>query len=140
MTIEARGEVPVELREKVGSLIYGCDICQDVCPWNHRFSREAKVAEFEPRAALSSNDARTIAREILSMDDAEFRSAFRKSAMKRAKLRGLKRNAAVALGNIGDVLDVDVLSRAVDDAEPLIREHAAWALDSIRARTADQLL
>lgn len=101
LTIEARGEIPVELREKVGSLIYGCDICQDVCPWNHRFAQDAQLAEFDARPVLESNDSRTIALEILRLDDAEFRAAFKGSPMKRAKLGGLKRNAAVALENSG---------------------------------------
>jgi len=101
LTIEARGEMPAELREKVGSLIYGCDICQDVCPWNQRFAKDATLAEFIPREALASNDSRTIALDILSMNTNRFRSTFKGSPMKRAKLDGLKRNAAVALSNIG---------------------------------------
>ncbi len=101
LTIEAKGEIPEEFRKSTGSLIYGCDICQDVCPWNVRFAQQPKVPEFAPRAVLASNDAGTIARAILAMDDDQFREAFTGSPMKRAKLRGLKRNAAVVLGNIG---------------------------------------
>jgi epoxyqueuosine reductase len=77
---------------------------------------------------LGGKDARALAREILQMTQPEFSAAFKGSPMKRAKLRGLKRNAAVVLGNVGTVDDVDVLTRALDDAEPLVREHAAWAL------------
>ena len=99
LTIEARGAMPAELREKVGSSIYGCDICQDVCPWNQRFSKDAALSEFEPRPALASNDATTIAKDILRMDVDEFRAAFKGSPMKRAKLAGLKRNASVVLDN-----------------------------------------
>ena len=128
LTIELKGEIPVELREKVGALIYGCDICQDVCPWNERFARELKVQELAPRVGLASNDARTIARELLAMTPAEFGEAFKGSPMKRAKLRGLKRNAAVVLGNVGLAEDLSVLENALDDPEPLVREHAAWAL------------
>jgi len=102
LTIESRGRIPLELRESVGSLVYGCDICQDVCPWNHKFSTEAREPMFAPREAIAGKDARTLAREILAMDDGQFRAAFRNSPMKRAKLRGLKQNAAVVLGNIGD--------------------------------------
>jgi len=101
LTIEAKGEIPEKFRQSTGSLIYGCDICQDVCPWNVRFAREPKVPEFAPRTVLASNNARTIAQTILAMDDDQFREAFKGSPMKRAKLRGLKRNAAVVLGNIG---------------------------------------
>jgi epoxyqueuosine reductase len=100
LTIEARGEIPLELRESVGSLLYGCDICQEVCPWNVKFSRDATEPAFAPRGVIDGKDARTLARGILAMDENTFRAAFRKSPMKRAKLRGLKRNAAVVLGNI----------------------------------------
>ncbi len=100
LTIEARGEMPGELQEKVGALIYGCDICQDVCPWNQRFSRDASLAEFAPRPVLESNDPVSIGDAILQMDVEDFRAAFKGSPMKRAKLGGLKRNAAVALKNM----------------------------------------
>jgi epoxyqueuosine reductase len=76
-------------------------ISQDVCPWNEKFARPLREESFRPRTALASKDARTLAREILAMSDEDFRVAFKGSPMKRAKLRGLKRNAAVVLGNIG---------------------------------------
>ena len=116
LTIEARGAIPEDLREKLGTLIYGCDICQDVCPWNQRFASDAQLAEFSPRPVLASNDSRTIALEILRMEQAEFTEAFKRSPMKRAKLSGLKRNSAVALGNGGwsdhipDVEDPNVIN------------------------------
>ena len=134
LTIEQKGEIPVELREKIGGLVYGCDICQDVCPWNVRFARELAEPAFAARPAIAAKDARSFAREILDMTQEEFSRAFSQSPMKRAKLRGLRRNAAVVLGNVGTSDDVDVLTRALDAEEPLAREHAAWALDSIRAR------
>jgi epoxyqueuosine reductase len=99
LTIEARGPIPEELHESIGGNLYGCDICQDVCPWNHKFSREAREPAFAPRPALADKDSFTLARELLAMSQEEFSSAFRKSPMKRAKLHGLKRNAAVVLGN-----------------------------------------
>jgi epoxyqueuosine reductase len=102
LTIESRGEIPLELRELVGGLVYGCDICQDVCPWNHKFSTEAREPAFTAREAIAGKDARTLARELLAKTEEEFSAAFRGSPMKRAKLRGLKRNAAVVLENIGD--------------------------------------
>jgi epoxyqueuosine reductase len=128
LTIELKGEIPEALREPMGGLVYGCDICQDVCPWNVSFARDATEPAFAARDVLSAKDARTLAREILAMDDDEFRSAFKGSAMKRAKLRGLKRNAAVVLGNVGTADDAAVLQAALDDPEPLVRQHAAWAL------------
>jgi epoxyqueuosine reductase len=113
LTIEAKGEIPEALRERIGELIYGCDICQEVCPWNIRFSRGLTEPAFAPREVIAKKDARTLAREILAMDDDDFRTAFKGSPMKRAKLRGLKRNAAVVLGNIGNPEDAPVLeSRA----------------------------
>jgi epoxyqueuosine reductase len=131
LTIEFKGAIPEPLRARMGSWIYGCDICQDVCPWNVRFAREIREPAFAPRAALAQTDARRLARELMTMDDAAFRTAFQDSPVTRAKRRGLARNAAVALGNIGDPGDVDVLAHALDDAEPLVRGHAAWALGRI---------
>ncbi len=136
LTIEAKGEIPVELRESLGGLIYGCDICQEVCPWNEKFARRVAEPAFAPRAAVAGKDARTLARELLAMSQEEFAAAYRGSAMKRAKLRGLKRNAAVVLGNVGNAADVPVLVAALDDPEPLVRQHAAWALDRVRQRTS----
>ena len=141
LTIELRDEIPVDLREGIGDRIYGCDVCQEVCPWNQRFARYASYeSPFQPRAAIAGKDARTLARELLAMTQDEFSAAFKGSPMKRAKLRGLKRNAAVVLGNVGTAEDVDVLTRALD-AEPHpsassgqgVREHAAWAFRRIRA-------
>ena len=99
LTIELRGEIPVALREKIGDLIYGCDICQSCCPWNIRFAQQLKVPEFAPRPALAGKDAQTLARELLAMSQDEFSAAFKGSPMKRAKLRGLQRNAEVVLRN-----------------------------------------
>jgi epoxyqueuosine reductase len=102
LTIELREEIPVELREPIGELIYGCDICQDVCPWNVRFARALPEGSvFAPRAVLAGKDGRQLARELLAMTQEEFSASFRGSPMKRAKLQGLKRNAAVVLGNLG---------------------------------------
>ena len=110
-------------------------VSQDVCPWNVRFARQLpEESPFQPREVLRGKDSRTLARELLAMSPEEFSAAFRKSPMKRAKLRALKRNAAVVLRNVGTVEDVAVLAQALDHPEPLVREHAAWALDSIRAR------
>lgn len=138
LTIELRGEIPPELREPIGDLIYGCDICQDVCPWNERFARELpEGSPYTAREALGGGDARTIARELIAMSDEQFRVAFAGSPMKRAKLRGLKRNAAVVLGNVGAGEDVELLERVRDEeSEKVVREHAAWALARIHAREA----
>ena len=120
----------------MGELLYGCDICQEVCPWNIMFARELRMPELAPRDVLASNDARTIARALLAMSREEFSAAFKGSPMKRAKLRGLKRNAAVVLGNVGSDEDVPVLVAALGDSEPLARAHAAWALGRIGSADA----
>ena len=135
LTIELKGEIPEPLRARMGDLLYGCDVCQDVCPWNGRFSRDVREPAFAPRPVVRGKDARTLAREILAMDDGAFRAAFKGSPMKRAKLRGLKRNAAVVLGNSASAEDVPALRGALEDPEPLVRAHAAWALERIASRT-----
>jgi epoxyqueuosine reductase len=121
LTIELKDEIPVELREKIGSLIYGCDICQEVCPWNVRFARAlAPDSPFQPRAALAGKDARQLASELLAMSQEEFSAAFKGSPMKRAKLGGLKRNAAVVLDNADDGRGAShgpSAARASDDAQ-----------------------
>jgi len=135
LTIELKDAIPPALRRPIGDLIYGCDICQDVCPWNERFARpRPDPSPYATRAALGGKDARTLARELLAMSDAEFRELFARSPMKRAKLRGLKRNAAVVLGNVGTNEDISVLEAALADREPLVREHADWALRQLRDR------
>lgn len=133
LTIELKGAIPEDLRPLMGDLIYGCDICQEVCPYNIKFAHTAEEPAFLPRAAVGRKDARTLAREVLLMSQTEFSAAFKGSPMKRAKLRGLKRNAAVVLGNVGRGEDVAVLAEALKDEEPLVREHVAWALSRLAA-------
>ncbi|HJU90810.1 MAG TPA: tRNA epoxyqueuosine(34) reductase QueG [Gemmatimonadaceae bacterium] len=132
LTIEHRGAIPHELRESLGGLVYGCDICQDVCPWNVRFSRELTESRLAPRVENIAPDPR----ELLALDDEGFRRRFKGSPIKRAKRRGLARNAAVALGNRRDPHDVSALTAALDDAEPIVRQHAAWALGRIGSNDA----
>ena len=132
LTIELRGTMPPALREQVGTLLYGCDICQDVCPWNVRFSRALPdESPFAPSPLVAGKDARTLAHEVLALTADTYAAALSGSAMKRAKLAGLRRNAAVVLGNVGTGDDVPALTAALDDTEPLVREHAAWALGRI---------
>jgi epoxyqueuosine reductase len=108
---------------------YECDSSRSPCPWNVTFAKELpNDSPNAPRDALGGKDARTLARELLDMAQPELSAAFKGSPMKRAKLRGLERNAAVVLGNVGTDDDADVLTRALGDEEPLVREHAAWAL------------
>jgi epoxyqueuosine reductase len=100
LTIELKGDIPDPYRTGVGSNIYGCDICQDVCPYNVKFARELREPAFAAREAIRGKDAATLARELVAIGDEEFRTSFRNSPMKRAKRRGLARNAAVVLENL----------------------------------------
>jgi len=129
LTIELKGSIPLELRPLIGDRIYGCDDCLDACPWN-RFAAVSREAAF---AAGPAVDMRL--RDYLALDEAGFRSLFRRSPIKRVKRRGFLRNVCVALGNVGDEGDLPALERASIDPEPLISEHAVWAIRQIRART-----
>lgn len=125
LTIELRGPVPRELREAMGSLVFGCDVCQDVCPWNVKFARAGAASALRARPENTRPDPA----ELLLLSDAQFRSRFQKSPVRRAKRRGLARNAAIALGNRRDARDVDALVQALTmDPDPVVRGHAAWAL------------
>ena len=123
LTIELKGAIPEERRAGVGRHAFGCDICQDVCPWNRR-RRHRGTAPFEPRPGAAAPDLS----ELAVLDDEAFRERFRRSPVKRAKRRGLLRNVAVALGNAGDERHRPVLERLAADADPVVREHAEWAL------------
>jgi epoxyqueuosine reductase len=127
LTIELKGPIPRQLRPLMGNRIFGCDICQEVCPWNQRFARPTAEPAFQPRP-----DAIAPALlDLMALDDQGFRQRFQGSAVKRAKRRGLLRNVAVALGNWGDPAVLPALVRALEDPEPLIRGHAAWALGRV---------
>ncbi len=125
LTIELKGEIPLEFRSAIGELLYGCDICQDVCPWNVKFARDVTEPALEPRPETVNPDAA----ELLALTEHEWRARFGTSAMTRAKRRGLARNAAVVLGNRRDPATIPVLEAAAqNDPEAVVRSHAAWAL------------
>ncbi|HEX3799402.1 MAG TPA: tRNA epoxyqueuosine(34) reductase QueG [Verrucomicrobiae bacterium] len=126
LTIELKGAIPVELRPAIGQRIYGCDDCLAACPWN-RFAQEGRLMREHARADLATPDLL----ELLSLDDAAFKERFRGTPMLRTKRRGLLRNVCVALGNSGDKSALPALKRASEDAEPLIAEHARWAVEQI---------
>jgi epoxyqueuosine reductase len=133
LTIELRGAIPRELRPLLGTHIFGCDICQAVCPWNRR-APESPEPEFLPRAGFAAPELIP----LLGLADTEFRARFRGSPIMRAKRRGLLRNVAVALGNLRDLRALSALEAALYDVEPLIRGHAAWALGRLGCRAAQQ--
>ena len=131
LTIELKGYMPRHLRPLVGNHIFGCDICQDVCPYNVK-ARETAENTFGPRPGLYAPQLIP----LLSLSAEEFRQRFRGSPILRAKRRGFLRNVAVALGNIGSVEAVPALIHALDDDEPLVRGHVAWALGQIGSTLA----
>lgn len=129
LTIEFKGSIPLELRPLIGNRIYGCDDCLAACPWN-RFAQEGKLMKPHARDDLSAADLI----ELLQLDDAGFKTKFADTPMLRTKRRGLLRNVCVALGNVGDASVLPVLEKASHDSEPLIAEHARWAIEQINSR------
>ena len=136
LTIELKGPIPRALRPLMGNRIFGCDICQEVCPWNRRFARPATEPAFQPRPEGMAPHLL----DLIALDEEGFRRRFRGSPVRRAKRRGLLRHVCVALGNWGDPAAVPALAHAVHDREPLIRGHAAWALGRIATEEARQEL
>ncbi|HEU4455346.1 MAG TPA: tRNA epoxyqueuosine(34) reductase QueG [Longimicrobium sp.] len=135
LTIELKGPIPRDLRPLIGNRIYGCDICQEVCPWNS-FAEPTTEEAFLAREGLDG--PRLV--EWMTMTQEEFSARFKGSPIKRAKRRGLLRNVAVALGNWGSPEAVPALAVALNDEEPLVRGHAAWALGRIGTEAARQAL
>ena len=131
LTIEKRGAIPVELREGIGRQVFGCDICQDVCPWN-RNAPVTSTPEFEPRPRLVNADLDWLAR--LSLE--EFREVFRGTPVKRAKHNGLLRNVAIAMGNSGEEQFLPILEELSHHSDAHVAEAADWALRRIDSRSA----
>jgi epoxyqueuosine reductase len=130
LTIEHRGAIPRELRPAVGDWVFGCDLCQEVCPWN-RFAPPAREARLHARAL----DGWTLER-FLELDDAAFRALFADSPIKRARRDGFLRNVCVALGNRGEASALPALAHTLaSDPAALVRSHAAWAIGEITARS-----
>ena len=129
LTIELKSAVPEDLRAGMGRHVFGCDICQDVCPWNRK-RRHSGDPTFEPRTGLESPELADLAR----IDALTFRQRFRKSPLKRAKRRGLLRNVAIALSNSSHPEKRSLLETLAEDEDPMVREHAVWALDRLGPR------
>src|SRR5436190_2622234 len=132
LTIELRGPIPRDMRPLIGDWVFGCDICQEVCPVNRK-ATPGNHPEFSAAQGIGPSPSLI---ELLDMTEDEFRERFRKSPVKRAKWAGMRRNAAVALGNIGDPSAVPALVRALNGEPPLVRGHAAWALGRLRSDEA----
>ena len=149
LTIENRGPIPLELRPLMQDWVFGCDICQDVCPVNRK--ARASALPISPRGSTDpagrSSDRNSEGGlafldliELLAMSEEEFRDRFAGTSIMRAKRVGMQRNACVALGNLGDDKNVPALSSALREAEPLVRGHAAWALGRVGGRGAEAAL
>ena len=130
LTIELKEDIPTALRDKMGDWIFGCDICQMVCPWN-RFA-DAGDPAFENKTPPHS-----LTDELL-ISTQEFNQRFKQSPVKRAKRRGYLRNVAVALGNTGNMIALPVLQNILNDQEPMVRKHAQWAIEEISKRATQQ--
>ncbi|MBC8095440.1 MAG: tRNA epoxyqueuosine(34) reductase QueG [Akkermansiaceae bacterium] len=129
LTIELKGSIPIELRPAVGNRIYGCDDCLAACPWN-RFAQEGRLMKDHHRDDLTAPDLI----ELLGLDNVQFKQRFADSPILRTKRRGFLRNVCVALGNVGDESALPALEKAARDSEPLIVEHARWAIERILSR------
>ena len=126
LTIELKDDIPIELREKIGNWVFGCDICQMVCPWN-RFASEGDPA-------FSDDEPLPPPTGELTLTPETFNQRFKQTPISRAKRRGYLRNVAVALGNTGNMHTLPVLQNALNDDEPMIRNHAQWAIEQINKR------
>ncbi len=126
LTIEFRGSIPLDLRPLMGNWVFGCDVCQEVCPYN-------RAAPYATWLALAPDRTRASfpLLDLLALAEEDFRAGFRGTPVLRAKRRGLVRNACVAAGNSGDQSTLPILARLSQDPEPLVREHAAWAIGFI---------
>jgi len=135
LTIELRGPIPIDLRPRMGNWVFGCDVCQQVCPYNR-----APPAATWPALKPDRDRAALPLLELLALGEERFRAAFRSTPVLRAKHRGLLRNACVAAGNWGESAAVPVLAKLLGDPEPIVRGHAAWALGHIGGRDAREAL
>ena len=122
LTIEKRGDIPAELRPLMGRHVFGCDICQDVCPWNSK-APITSASEFEPREGLVNPSLNWLA----EMQPEEFQTAFRGSPVKRAKLSGIRRNAVIAMGNSGNKKFLPTLEKLSQDSDQVVAKQARWA-------------
>ena len=132
LTIEKRGEIPEELRAPIGHNIFGCDICQDVCPWNNKAGNApaTSLPEFQPQEQVYHPELRRLAQ----MDEEAYRRTFRGSPVKRAKYAGLRRNVAIAMGNSGNKEFAGDLRKLAADPDPVVAGHAQWALRKLEEK------
>lgn len=137
LTIENKGGIPIELRPALEQWVFGCDICQQVCPWNIRFASP----QHDPAFSVKDNTARPVLTQEIYLSPAQFKQKFNQSPIQRAKRRGYLRNIAVALGNLADEKNLPALADCLkNEDEPLVRAHAAWAIGQIGSQQARSVL
>ena len=130
LTIELKSSIPVELRDGMGDWLFGCDLCQDVCPWNHR-APVSQEPGFQPLPDLNPANASS----LLAISESDFKRRFEASPLGRPGWDGLRRNAAIVLGNSEDPKFLAVLTVHVEDSSPVVREAVAWAIDKLTRLT-----
>lgn len=135
-TIEHRGAVALERRANLEDWIFGCDVCQEVCPWNHRFARPVAPPRFDRVEDLRGLDPEA----ILEMDESAFRARFSGTAIMRARWQGMRRNACIVLGIRGDRRSLAALADALEQEDSVLRGHAAWAIGAIGGPSARRVL
>ncbi|MDF1499385.1 MAG: tRNA epoxyqueuosine(34) reductase QueG [Anaerolineales bacterium] len=136
LTIEEKGVIPHELRAGVANWLFGCDICQQVCPWNKRFARATGDPAFQARPQLQAPDLAA----FLELKPESWLSGFRHSPLERPRRRGLVRNAAVVAGNRADTSQIEALLNLLSDPEPIVRGHAAWAIGRLDVSAGNDAL
>ena len=137
LTIELKGAIPRELRPQMGNWVFGCDICQQVCPWNLRFAQSTPDPSFHARPFLQNASLQ----RLLQLDEVDVKRELSGSPLKRPNLRGLLRNAAIAAGNSRDpALVQHIAELLLESPEPIVRAHAAWALGQIGGAEAEAIL
>jgi epoxyqueuosine reductase len=135
LTIELRGPIPSDLRSGVGDWLFGCDVCQDVCPWNNHAPLSDEPA-FQPTGGMNP----LAVAALFALDEAAFRARFRQTPLWRAKRRGILRNAAIVLGNQPDPAAIPALMIGLNDIEPIVRGACAWALGQFNSAAAEEAL
>lgn len=143
LTIELKGAIPEELRPLIGNRVFGCDICQEVCPWNERFARVTEVPEYQARPSLEAPGLIDFTERLLGMSEKQYQRDFRGSPLARPRRKGMLRNLCVALGNWvatdarAAELALPTLRRAAEDPQEIVREHARWALEQCRGHAPE---